>query len=129
MQPASVYAETQIVPLATLTGRYDSNIWFRPAELLPPGTQLDDFLTSVGGGAQVLYDSRNIQASLAGLGTFNAYLENTDRNFFGMDVKGSIGLDRWVDQYLRGASLRIVESLRYSPDPPAFLGGVRSCNH
>ena len=126
MQPASVYAETKIVPLATLTGRYDSNIWNRPAELLDPSLQREDFLTIVGGGAQVLHDSRDIEASLTAIGTFNTYVENTSRNFFSTNIRGSIVLDRWVDQYVRGASLRVIESLRYSPDPPAFLGGVRA---
>jgi hypothetical protein len=126
MQSASVYAETKIVPLATLTGRYDSNIWNRPAELLAPGLQHEDFLTIVGGGAQVLHESRDLEASLTAIGMFNAYVENTNRNFLSTTIKGSIGLDRWVDQYVRGASLRVIESLRYSPDPPAFLGGVRA---
>ncbi len=126
MAPAPVSAETKIVPLATLTGRFDSNIWNRPAELLDPGLQREDFLTIVGGGAQVVHDSRDIEASLSAIGTFNAYVEHTNRNFFSTAINGSIALDRWVDQYVRGASLRVVESLRYSPDPPAFLGGVRT---
>ncbi|MBK9308733.1 MAG: outer membrane beta-barrel protein [Nitrospira sp.] len=126
MQPAAVDAETKIVPLATLTGRYDSNIWNRPAALLGPGLQLYDFLTIVGGGAQVLHESRDFDASLTAIGTFNAYVENTTRNFFATNISGSINLDRWVDQYVRGASLRVIESLRYSPDPPAVLGGVRA---
>ncbi len=80
----------------------------------------------MGGGAQVLHDSRDFEAFLTAVGSFNAHLENTGRNFFGMNVQGTIGLDRWVDQFVRGASLRVVQSLRYSPDPPAFLGGVRA---
>lgn len=126
MQPALVCAETKIIPLATLTGRFDSNIWNRPAELLDPGLQREDFLTIVGGGGQVVHNSRDIEASLTAIGTFNAYVENTDRNFFATNINGSVGLDRWVDQYVRGARLRIIESLRYSPDPPALLGGVRA---
>lgn len=126
MQSALVYAETKIVPLATLSSRYDSNLFHRPAELLAPGTQLDDFQTSVGGGARVLHDSRDIEASVDVGGSFSAYLHNTSLNFFQMDVRGSVGLDRWVDRYVRGASLRLVEALRYSPDPPAFMGGIRS---
>lgn len=126
LETATAYAETKIVPLATLTGRFDSNIWNRPAELLDPSLQREDFLTIVGGGGQVSHESRDIEASLTAIGTFNAFVENTNRNFFSMDIRGSIGLDRWVDQYVRGASLRVIESLRYSPDPPAFLGGVRA---
>lgn len=126
MQPSSVSAETKIVPLATLSGRYDSNLFHRPAELLAPGTQLDDFQTSVGGGVRMLHDTRDIEASVDVGGSFSAYLQNTSLNFFQMDVRGSVGLDRWVDRYVRGASLRVVEALRYSPDPPAFMGGIRS---
>lgn len=126
MQPVPVSAETKIAPLATMMGRYDSNIWNQPAQLLPPGTRLDDFHTSVGGGARVLHESRDIEASADVGGSFNAYVYNTSMNFFQMDVRGSVGLDRWVDRYVRGASLRVVESLRYSPDPPAFMGGIRN---
>ncbi|MBX3301846.1 MAG: outer membrane beta-barrel protein [Nitrospira sp.] len=126
MQPASVCAETKIVPFAAMMGRYDSNIFNIPAQLLAPGTQLDDFETSIGGGARVLYDTRNVEASVDAGGNFSAYVHNTNANFFQMRLNGSIGLDRWVDQYVRGASLRVVESLRYSPDPPAFMGGVRN---
>lgn len=125
-QPTLIHAETKIVPLATLTGKFDSNIFRRPAELLDPGVQREDFLTIAGGGAQVSHDSRDIEASLIAVGTFNAYMENTNRNFFATNIHGSIVLDRWVDQYVRGASLLVTESLRYSPDPPAFLGGVRT---
>lgn len=126
MQPALVCAETKIVPLATLSGRYDSNLWNRPAKLLAPGTQLDDFQTSIGGGVRVLHDTRNVEAFLDMSGSFNVFVQNTNLNFFETNINGSVGLDRWVDQYVRGASLRLVESLRYSPDPPAFMGGVRA---
>jgi hypothetical protein len=126
MQPVLVYAETKIAPLATLSGLYDSNIWNQPAQLLAPGTQLDDFHTSIGGGARVLHDSRDVEATFDAGGNFNFFAQNTNLNFAQMNVKGSVGLDRWVDQYVRGASLRVLESFRYSPDPPAFLGGIRN---
>jgi hypothetical protein len=126
MQPALVGAETKIVPLATLSGLYDSNIWNQPAQLLAPGTQLDDFHTSIGGGARVLHDSRDLEAAFDAGGNFNFFARNADLNFAQMNVKGSVGLDRWVDQYVRGASLRVVESFRFSPDPPAFMGGIRN---
>ena len=126
MQPASVCAEMKIVPSATLSGQYDSNIYNQPAQLLPPGTQLDDFKTGIGGGARVLYNTRDIEAILDAGGSFNVFVQNTNLNFFQTTVTGSIGLDRWVDQYVRGAKLHVVESLRYSPDPPAFMGGIRN---
>jgi hypothetical protein len=34
-------------------------------------------------------------------------------------------LDHWIDQYVRGAKLRVTENLRYTPEQPSFVQGVR----
>jgi len=125
LQPASVQAETTIVPSANVSGRYDSNIWNRPGSLLPQGTQLDDFVTTVGGAAELQHDTRDIEAKMKVGGDFNAYVDNTNLNFFNATLNGYVSLDRWVDQYVRGAKLRVTEQFRYTPQSPGFLTGVR----
>jgi len=40
-------------------------------------------------------------------------------------LNGQIGLDRWVDQYVRGAKLRINENFLYTPETPGFVTGAR----
>ncbi|MBL8038290.1 outer membrane beta-barrel protein [Nitrospira sp. CMX1] len=119
------HAQTTVIPSAHVSGYYDTNIWSRPAALLPTGTKLDDFVTTVGGAVQLLHDTRDIDVKVQVGGAFNAYVENTGLNYFNTTAKGTIGLDRWVDQYVRGAKLRITENFRYTPQSPGFLTGVR----
>jgi hypothetical protein len=123
MLPGLVQAETTIIPEATLRGRYDSNIFNRPAQLLPAGTKTADYVTVVGGDVRVLHETRDITADLKAGATFNAYVEHQNRNFATALLSGTINLDRWVEQYVKGASLQISEFLRYTPEPPGFLTG------
>ena len=74
----------------------------------------------------MLHNSRDVEASFDAVGSFNVFVQNTNLNFFQTNLNGSVGLDRWVDRYVRGANLRVIQSFRYSPDPPAFLGGIRN---
>ncbi|UVT16961.1 MAG: outer membrane beta-barrel protein [Nitrospira sp.] len=125
LQIAEVHAETTIVPSASVAGRYDTNIFNRPALILPAGTKLEDFVTTVGGAAQILHDTRDIEAKIKIGGDFNTYVENTNLNFFNATLNGYVSLDRWVDQYVRGAKLRVIENFRYTPESPGFVTGVR----
>ena len=125
MEPVLVHAETKIIPSATVGGRYNSNIFNRPKQLLEPGTETSDFITTTGGDVAVLHETRDIDAALNVGGTFNVFAQNTNRNFASVNVGGYADLDRWVDQYFRGASLSVNENFRYTPEPPGFLTGVR----
>ncbi len=120
-----VHAETTIVPSATVRTRYDSNVYRRPKQLIPSDLQPDDFVTSVGASLNLLHQTRDIVADVKMAGFFNAYVENTNLNFFSALLQGHLGLDHWVDQYVRGARLSIVENLRYTPEQPSFLTGPR----
>ena len=120
-----VHAETLIVPSANLRSNYDSNIYRRPKQLLPPGTQVADFVNRFGADIALLHKTRDIDVDMKMGATFNSYVENTNRNYVGATLIGHIGLDHWIDQYVRGARLRIGENLRYTPEPPSFLQGVR----
>ena len=125
VQQLPAHAETKILPSASVQGLYSSNIYNRPKELLEPGTEIGDFLSTVRGDVGLQHVTRDIDASLQVGGSFNAYVENTNRNFATMNVGGYADLDRWVDQYFRGASLSVTETFRYTPEPPGFLTGVR----
>lgn len=115
-----VYAETNIVPWGEVRGRYDSNIWRRPKELLRDAQgnapQLDDFATDVRGGLDLRHESREIEADLKVGGNYSVYVENSKLNFFGALLNGTVGLDRWVDRYVRGASLSVIQNLVYTPE-------------
>lgn len=121
----SVHAETIVVPSASLRSYYDSNIYRRPKQLLAPGTQAEDFANMLGVNVALLHKTRDIEVDMKMGGIFQTYVENTNRNYLGATLNGHVGLDQWIDQYVRGAKLRIAENLRYTPEQPSFLQGVR----
>ena len=127
-QAGSGHAETTIIPSAQVAGQYDTNIFNRPKALLRDAQgntpQIDDYVSTVGGAVQLLHDTRNIDAKIKVGGDFNAYVNNTPLNYFTATLTGQIGLDRWVDQYVRGATLRIKQSFLYTPRTPGFATGV-----
>lgn len=125
MPTLSVRAETTIVPLANVRSYYDTNVFRRPKQLLAPGVQQEDFATQVGGGLDLLHKSRDIEADVRVGGFFLAYVENTDRNYYAGTLQAHVGLDHWVDQYVRGARLHIIQNLLYTPEQNSFLTGVR----
>jgi opacity protein-like surface antigen len=123
--PPSVYAETKFLPSLSVAERYDTNIWYAPAEFLPPGTRLDDFATTVAGGLQVLYKERDVEASLIAGGDFNAYVYNPGLNYFNTIIEGSATLDGWAKRLVRDSRLRVADSFRYTPESPGFIAGVK----
>lgn len=116
----SIYAETNIVPWSTVRGQYDSNVWRRPKELLRDAQgnvpQLDDFVTEVRGGLDLRHDSRDIEANLRVGGSYSVFVNNSVLNHYGALLNGTVGLDRWVDRYARGARLSVTENLLYTPE-------------
>ncbi|MDH4251746.1 MAG: hypothetical protein OEV27_11195, partial [Nitrospira sp.] len=86
----SVYAETKLVPWGSVRGRYDSNVWRRPKDLLRDAQgnapQLHDFVTTVTGGLALRHDSRDIEADLQVGGNYNKYVTNTDLDFYAANV-------------------------------------------
>jgi hypothetical protein len=132
----SVYAETKIAPWGSVRERYDSNVWRRPKDLLRDAQgnapQLHDFVTTVTGGLDLRHESRDMEADLKVGGSYGAFVHNTNLNFYAAMLQGTVGLDRWVDQYVRGASLSVTQNFAYTPEQSfgntgggaAFEGGL-----
>ncbi|MDH4088717.1 MAG: outer membrane beta-barrel protein [Nitrospira sp.] len=76
-------------------------------------------MTTVSGGLALRHDSRDIDADLQVGGSYNKYVTNTDLDFYAANVNGTVGLDRWIDQYVRGARLGVTQKLIYSPEQAA----------
>ena len=125
LAPVIVYAETTFIPSLKFSEYYDTNIWFSPAQFLPPGTRLDDFATSLGGRVAMLYKEREIEVNLAGGADFNTYAYNKGLNYINTRVEGTVKLDSWLQPLAKGAQLRLADMFRYTPESPAFLTGVK----
>jgi opacity protein-like surface antigen len=123
LKPGFVHADTVVIPTASISGRYDTNIFFAPPSRLPAGTRTDDFVSTVGGGAQVLHRSREVDAKIAGGVDFNVFAYNSGVNFVTTRLEGTANLDGWVNQFVRGAQLRVNERFRYTPESPGFFTG------
>jgi hypothetical protein len=121
LQPILVQAETQITPSVSLVQQYDTNIYFAPAELLAPGTRVDDFVSSLVGTVEVQHKTKDVVASLRAGGDLNYYVYNTPFNYVGTNVAASAQLDGWVSRLLRGLRLSVSDVFRYTPQPPGFL--------
>lgn len=118
-----VQAETTIVPSGIVRSWYDTNVFRRPKQLLPEGRQPEDFAATVGAGLDLLHQSRDMNADVKVVGLYTTYVENTDRSFFQMRLNGHVRLDPWIDRYIRGARLSIIQNLRYTPEQDSFLSG------
>jgi len=124
LQPPFVLADTTVIPSVVASERYDTNIYFAPANLLPTSTRLNDFVTAVGGAAQLLHKSRDLEVSLTAGADVNAYVYNKGLNYLTTRAEGYAILDGWVGQLAQGARLRVDERFRYTPESPGFLTGA-----
>lgn len=123
LQPIFAHADTNVIPAVRASTRYDTNVYFAPPERLPPGTRLNDIVSTVGAGAQVLHKSREVEANIIGGADLNAFVHNKGLNYINAMLEGHAILDGWVDQLVRGAKLRVDERFRYTPETPGFVTG------
>ncbi len=119
-------ADTKVIPTAVLSERYDTNVFYAPPELLPPGQRRSDFVSTLAGGVQLLHKSRAVEASLTAGGDANAYAYNTGLNYLSTTADAYARLDGWVGQFAEGAKLLIAERFRYTPEQPSFFTGTKA---
>jgi hypothetical protein len=117
---------TSIVPALSVSERYDSNIWFAPASLLPAGTQLWDFATTVQGSVKATHKDRNTEVSLLGGVDYNAYVYNTGLSYLSTRTDLYANLNGWTEQLVKGSRLRVYDYFRYTPVSPGFLTGGKA---
>ncbi len=125
-RPWSAHADTKIIPSATLSERYDTNVFFAPPEFLPPGQRRSDFVSTIAGGMQVIHKTRDVEASFLGGADGNAYAYNTGLNYFSTNAEAYANLDGWVGQLTEGAHLLVSDRFRYTPEQPSFLTGTKA---
>src|SRR5215467_11304816 len=117
---------TSIIPGLSVAERYDTNIYLAPASLLPPGTQLNDFVTTAQGSLKALHKDKNVEASLMGGVDGNLYATNTGLNYISTRVDMYADLSGWAQHFAKRAQLRVYDYFRYTPTSPGFLQGGKS---
>jgi hypothetical protein len=117
---------TSIIPGLSVAERYDTNIYLAPPSLLPPGTQLHDFVTTAQGSLKALHKDKNVEASLMGGVDGNVYAHTTELNYISTRVDTNIDLTGWAQHFAKRAQLRVYDYFRYTPTSPGFLQGGKS---
>jgi hypothetical protein len=118
-----VGAQTTVIPSVSLSERYDSNVWYAPRGSIPPGKKAWDYVTTATAMVDVVDTSRLADSILRAGVDGNAFVYNSDLAFYSTTVNASSDMTRGVSELVRGLRLRISDSFRYTPEPPAFLTG------
>lgn len=122
------HAETKFTPSASLSERYDSNVWYGPKDSIPPGRQSWDLVTNLGAQAQVENKSRLGDTVINAGVNAGAFAYNTDLAFVSTNVFASSDLSDWTKELLPGLRFNVNDAFLYTPETPAFLAGSKSAD-
>ena len=114
-----------MIPSVNLSERYDSNVYYGPPGQLPPGRQSWDLVTTTGANVQIENKSRLGDSVLNAGVSGSAFAYNTELAFVSTSVFAASDLTGWASELVRGLGLRVSNSFQYTPEPPAFLTGVK----
>ena len=118
-----VGAQTTVTPSVSLSERYDSNVYYAPRGDVPQGKKAWDYVTTAAAIVDVVDKSRFADSLLRAGVNGNAFVYNSDLAFYSTAVSASSDMTRGANELVRGLGLRIYDSFRYTPEPPAFLTG------
>jgi hypothetical protein len=120
----SVYAETRLIPLISVTQTYDSNVWYAPKEALAPGLKLDDFVTLATPQLLLAHTGRSFNGSLTLAGVFAKYINNPELDYAGFNAAAMMDLLQLGKRISpRFQALNVYGSYQYTPSASAFGGG------
>ena len=114
MRGSSGGASLRVVPSITGSQRYDSNVLLSTQKLY-------DYVTNIRASTRVQYKDDLVDGAVTGGLVSEVYARNPSLNYVGADASFSAILDQVVKRIVPGLGLRISDSVRYSPQQPAFL--------
>lgn len=114
----AVEPRTTVIPSLRVAERYDSNVFF------VPGQNLEDYVTTVSPQVKAIHRNQWVEAKLGAGATGEVYVKNPGLNYVGGNGAIDLDLDRAVNSLVRGMGLHISDTLRYTPQPPAFAAPI-----
>jgi len=106
--------DTNVIPSISVSERYDSNVYF------VPGSQFEDYVTSVSPRLKVVHKDQLIEGTAAGGVTSETYVKNSNLNYVATNAFVDLNLDGAMNYLVRGLGLRLSDTYAYTPQVPAF---------
>lgn len=117
----NAFAQTRIIPTVSVTGTYDSNVFYTPKSLLEPGTQPEDFITQITPQINVAHLGSLVRGSFAVGGLVSMYAHNDNLNYTGINASGRLDLKNYADRISqRIVSLGLFGTYQFTPSMTAF---------
>lgn len=116
-----IFAETLIVPALTVSGTYDSNVFYTPKSLLPANLKPEDYYMSITPQIIAAHRGSSIDGSLSVGAIVTRYKENPDLDYTGINAAGQVNLKNLVYRALpRIETLSVTGSYQFTPSLSAF---------
>lgn len=105
---------TRLTPSIRIAERYDSNVFF------VRGANLQDYVTTVSPNLKVEHKNQWVEGFVSGGATTEIFVNNPGLNYVGGTGTVNLNLDRAMSALVPGLGLRVLDSMSYTPQPPAF---------
>jgi hypothetical protein len=102
-----------ITPSITISERYDSNVLFQQ-------DKVHDYVTNISPGVLFEYKDDMIDSSFRVGVSSELYARNPGLNYVGTNATIYGNLDNIAGKFIRGWTLRLTDSIVYTPQMPAF---------
>lgn len=122
LDPSSVQLQGgfRVIPSVAVAERYDSNVFFRQKT---PGLDRSDYVTTVAPQVRMIYggDAMRVNGTVGANAEY--FVKNTNFNYIGANGALALDLSPMLGKLWRGMTFQIVDTFRYTPEPPSFLVG------
>jgi hypothetical protein len=125
-------AQTTIVPSLSISGEYDSNVFWTPKSLLDPGTKAEDFITRVTPQITVAHMGSLVRGNISVGALVTKYLHNPELDYTGINAAGRLDLNQAAQRLSRRITdLSVAGTYQFTPSMSEFgaVGGQFGGNY
>lgn len=117
----TVCADTIFMPALSVTGTYDSNVFYTPKSAIPAGQKPEDFFATITPQLLVAHKGASINGSLAVGALVTRYKNNPALDYTGYNASTNIDVKEWVYKLVpRIENLNVLGSYQFTPSLSAF---------
>lgn len=116
-----VFADTLIIPSLSVSGTYDSNVFYTPKSALPVGTKVEDYYATVTPQLAAAYRGANVNGSLSVGANITRYKDNPELDYTGINASGIVDMKQWANRLSpRIEGLTVTGTYQFTPSVSSF---------